>query len=488
MDQSPALAPTALSPRKQEIRAFADRMAADRDRWIERNRSFYQDDWAYMRFLVPEGQKVLELGCGTGQLLAALKPSLGIGVDLSPAMLDKARAANPDYTFIEGDIENPAVIEALAEHGPFDAIILSDTIGYLEDCQQALANLHRLCGHETRIVVAYYSKAWEPILSVGETLGVKMPHIQQNWLSSADIANLLQLADFDTIKRDWRQLLPRRLLGLGTLINRYLGTLPVLRRACLRNYVVARSLKAIENQKQPSLTVLIPCRNEAGNIEPAVTRLPKICDDLEIMFVEGNSQDNTVDEIKRVIAAYPHLDIKFLQQDGKGKGDAVRKGFAHARGDILMILDADLTVPPEDLPKFYDVLASGKCEFVNGTRLVYPMEKEAMRFLNTIANHGFSILFSWLLNSRFTDTLCGTKGLYKKDYEKIVAGRSYFGDFDPFGDFDLIFGASKQNLKILEVPIRYAARTYGSTQISRFADGWLLIKMVLLAYRKLKAW
>lgn len=488
MHQSPSLSPAKASPRKQEIREFADRMAAERDRWIDRNSAFYHDDWAYMRFLVPEGQKVLELGCGTGRLLDALKPSLGIGVDISPAMVERARAAYPGHQFIEGDIEDAATIEALAAQGPFDAIVLSDTIGYLEDCQQALANLHRLCGHETRIIVAYYSKLWEPMLTVGEKLGAKMPHIQQNWLSSADIANLLELAGFDIIKRDWRQLIPRRLLGLGTLLNRYLGTLPVVRRACLRNYVVARSLKAIEGAKQPSLTVLIPCRNEAGNIEPAVTRLPKICDDVEILFVEGNSQDNTVEEIHRVIAAYPDQDIKFLQQDGKGKGDAVRKGFAHARGDILMILDADLTVPPEDLPKFYDVLASGKCEFVNGTRLVYPMEKEAMRFLNTIANHGFSILFSWLLNSRFTDTLCGTKGLYKKDYEKIVAGRSYFGDFDPFGDFDLIFGASKQNLKILEVPIRYGARTYGSTQISRFADGWLLIKMVMLAYRKLKAW
>lgn len=478
-----------LSRRKQEIKDFADRMAPQRNDWIDRNRAFYDDDRAYMGFLIPEGMRVLELGCGTGQLLAGLKPSKGIGIDISPAMIAEATKSFPELEFIEADIEDSATIERLAEQGPFDFIVMSDTIGYLEDCQETLARLHNLCTPQTRIIVAYYSKLWEPLLNLGETFGLKMPHIRQNWLSSSDIANLLHLVGFDIIKRDWRQLIPKRLLGLGGIINRYLGTLPMVRGACLRNYVVARSLEVRDTSRKPSLTVLVPCRNEAGNIEPAVQRIPKtICDDLEILFVEGNSKDNTVEEIHRVIAAYPDLDIKFLQQEGKGKGDAVRKGFAHARGDILLILDADLTVPPEDLPKFYNVLASGKAEFVNGTRLVYPMEDGAMRFLNHLANRTFSLIFSWLLNHRFTDTLCGTKVLFKKDYDKIIAGRAYFGDFDPFGDFDLIFGAAKQNLKILEVPIRYAARTYGETQISRFADGFLLLRMVLLAYRKLKAW
>jgi hypothetical protein len=114
------------------------------------------------------------------------------------------------------------------------------------------------------------------------------------------------------------------------------------------------------------------------------------------------------------------------------------------------------------------------------------MENEAMRTLNRIANHGFSLLFSWLLNQRFTDTLCGTKVLRKRHYEVIKANRSYFGDFDPFGDFDLIFGAAKHNLKIVEVPITYGARVYGETQISRFAHGWLLLRMVMFAYVKLK--
>jgi glycosyltransferase involved in cell wall biosynthesis len=203
--------------------------------------------------------------------------------------------------------------------------------------------------------------------------------------------------------------------------------------------------------------------------------------------VEGHSTDGTLEEIHRVRSKYSGSEIKVITQPGIGKADAVHAGFNIARGDILMILDADLTMPPEDLPKFYHALVSGKGEFINGSRLVYPMEKEAMRFLNMIANRIFSLLFTYLLNQRFTDTLCGTKALYRFHYQKIAANRSYFGDFDPFGDFDLIFGATKLNLKIVEIPIRYASRQFGISQISRLSHGFLLIKMVFFAFRKLKA-
>jgi SAM-dependent methyltransferase len=486
-DKLPAGTGTALSPRKSRIRDLYERLAPARSEWLARNEYYYADDRAYMRFLVPEKLRVLELGCGNGQLLAALSPSYGLGIDISPAMVEEARRLHPELNFVVGDIEDPGFLETI--EGKFDVIVLSDTIGYLEDCQTALSQLHRFCLPETRLIIGYYSKIWEPALKLGERLGLKMPTVEMNWLSSEDISNLLMLADFDPIKMEWRQLVPKRWLGLGPLINRYLGTLPMIRRGCLRHYVAARSLITAKDDRRnsPSVTVLIPCRNEAGNIEPAIKRVPRFAREMEYLFVEGHSSDNTTDEIKRVIAAYPDLDIRLIHQDGKGKGNAVRRGFAEAKGDVVMILDADLTMPPEDLPKFYAAIASGKGEFINGSRLVYPMENEAMRFLNHLANWTFSKLFSWLLNQRFTDTLCGTKVLSKTDYERIAANRAYFGDFDPFGDFDLLFGAAKLNLKIVEVPIRYAARTYGETQISRFADGWLLLRMVAVAYRRLKA-
>ncbi|MFI4988176.1 MAG: glycosyltransferase [Alphaproteobacteria bacterium] len=475
---------TLLSARKQAIRARTERQASERLAWIARNAYYYEEDHRYLRFLVPPGLKVLELGCGVGHNLAALMPARGVGVDFSAAALAVARAQHPGYEYHLGDVEDPATLDGL--DGPFDVILLSDTIGELEDCQATLANLHRLATRDTRIIISYYSTMWEPLLKIGEWLGRKMPQEPQNWLSTEDIMALLDLAGFEAVKREWRQLLPRRLLGLGPLVNRFIATLPLIRRLCLRNYVVARP-----RPKEPlgnlSATVLIPCRNERGNIEPAVLRLPRFAEDLEIIFVEGGSEDGTREEIERVIAAHPEHRMRLLIQDGKGKGDAVRKGFAEAQGDVLIILDADLTVPPEWIPHFYEAVRSGRGEFINGSRLVYPMEDQAMRFLNLAANRVFSWLFSWLLNQRLTDTLCGTKVLRKRHYERIVANRAYFGEFDPFGDFDLIFGAAKLNLKVVEVPVRYASRRYGETQISRFRHGWLLLRMVLFAFRKLKA-
>jgi SAM-dependent methyltransferase len=475
---------TGLFERKATMRAFFDRMATERHLWIERNAYFYDEDTRYMQFLVPDGAKVLELGCGIGDLLAALKPSVGIGVDFSASMVDQARQRHQHLQFRVGDIEDPNVINSL--EGPFDYIVLSDTIGAMDDCETTLGSLHYLCHRDTRIIISYYSHLWEPVLSLGSRLGLRMEQVEQNFLSPLDIQNLLTLADFEVVKREWRQLVPRRWFGLGSVINRYIGTLPIVRNFCLRHYLIARSIPK-KNPSIKSTTVVIPCRNERGNIQAAVMRLPNFCPHIEIIFVEGHSKDDTLDEIHRVIAAHPERDIKVIVQDGVGKADAVFKAFDCARGDVLMILDADLTMPPEQLPKFWNALALGKGEFINGSRLIYPMEKEAMRFLNLVANRIFSILFSWLLNQRFTDTLCGTKVLLRSDYERIKKNSGYFGNFDPFGDFFLIFGASKLNLKVVEVPIRYASRVYGDTQISRFRHGLLLLRMVAFAYRKLKA-
>jgi glycosyltransferase involved in cell wall biosynthesis len=257
----------------------------------------------------------------------------------------------------------------------------------------------------------------------------------------------------------------------------------------LSKYIIAQSTAStvIWPSSPQSVNVISPARNEKDNIENALKRLPNMGSHTEVIFIEGNSTDDTLSEIKRVCEAYaPIMDVKYGVQIGKGKGDAVRKGFDMATGEILMILDADLTVPPDDLPKFYEAIASGKGEYINGSRLVYPMEKEAMRPLNMLGNKFFSIMFTWILNQRLKDTLCGTKVISKANYIKLINNRSYFGDFDPFGDFDLIFGAAKLNLKIVEVPIRYKARTYGDTNISRFKHGWLLLKITFFAINKIK--
>ncbi len=463
---------------------YFDAVAHRRDFWIERNRYFYDADNAYMRFLVPEGARVLEIGCATGQLLAALNPKHGVGLDISPRMIETAKANFPQFEFHVGDAEDPDVYKTLG--GPFDYVILSDTIGLFGDCETALEALRAVCDRDTRLIVAYYNHLWDPALRFGDLVGEKMPLPEPNWLPSDTIAGLLGLAGFEVVAREWRILLPKFLLGLGPLINRTLGALPVIRKFGLRKYLVARPLFN-EPPQQLSASVIIPCRNESGNIEPAIERLPRFATDMEIIFVEGHSEDGTLEACQAAREKFAGWDIKVMAQDGKGKGQAVRQGFAAARGDVLMILDADLTVAPEDLPRFYKVIANGSGEFVNGTRLVYPMEDKAMRFLNMCANWTFSRLFTYMLNQRYTDTLCGTKVLRREHYEKIAANRDYFGDFDPFGDFDLIFGAGRLGLRTVEIPIRYRSRAYGETQISRFRHGWLLLRMVAFAFRKLKA-
>jgi SAM-dependent methyltransferase len=473
--------------RKKYLVDRFDALAAGRDAYIRARSYYFDEDLKYLRFLIPEGASLLVVGCGTGHLLRALKPGRGVGIDISARMVEKARQSSPEYEFHVGDAENISeLVGSLA--GPFDYVLLPDTMGFLNDCQATLEQFHPLMNRDSRLILSYYSHIWEPALKLGEMLGAKSRQPDPNFIGAQDFVNLLELTEFDIVRREWRLLSPFRLFGLGTLLNRYLCPLPGVRNLSLRHYVVARSLQHAAHDRALSCTVLVPCRNEAGNIENAVTRLPQFCDDLEIVFVEGNSSDGTYEECLRVQEAYSdRRDIKVFKQPGRGKGDAVRKGFDEARGDVLIILDADLTVPPEDIQKFYKAIASGKAEFVNGTRLLYPMEDGAMRVLNYWANRFFARLFSYFLNSRYTDTLCGTKVLRKHHYLQVMAGRDYFGDFDPFGDFDLLFGASKLSLKVVEVPIRYANRQYGQTQISRFRDGWKLLKMVAFAYRKMKA-
>ena len=482
---SDAAASLRLSQRKRDLRDHFENNGDELEEWRKFNAAYHQDDLKFMRFLIPPGKRVLELGCGRGNLLASLEPSYGVGVDFGARTIAKANELHPNLCFVLGDVEDPATLASL--EGPFDYIVIADTIGMFEDIDATLRLVHHLCAPSTRIIIAYYSHLWEPVLKLAEALGLRAKQPKINYIATADFLNLMDLADFEVISTEQRQLLPQRWFGLGPFINRFIAPLPGVRTLCLRTYLVGRPVRLFQDRKF-SVSILIPCRNESGNIESAIRRMPRFGTSQEILFVEGNSSDDTFAECERVRDAYKDSwDIKVLKQDGKGKGDAVRKGFAAASGDVLMILDADLTMPPEALPKFHSIIETGKAEFVNGTRLVYPMEQEAMRPLNLIANRFFAYLFSYLVNTRLTDTLCGTKVLLRKDYEALARERGYFGNFDPFGDFDLIFGAAKQNLKIIETPIHYKARTFGETQISRFRDGWLLLKMVWFAYRKLKA-
>jgi len=431
----------------------------------------------YYQLLVPPDASVLEIGCGDGELLAQLSARRKTGIDLSGAQLARARARVPEGRFFEQAGE-------LLELGEtFDVIIISETLNFAADVQQLLDRAATVATARTRLILNFHNNVWRPIFSIAEWIGLRARQPATSWLSTQDIENLLELSQWEVIKRQPRLLWPMQAAVVGPLLNRWIA--PFLAPLGFAIFIVARP-KPMPEPKPLSVSVVIPARNEAGNIEAAVRRTPEMGAGTELIFIEGHSADNTWEEILRVQKAYPGRPIKAMRQTGRGKGNAVREAFAAASGDLLMILDADLTMPPEELPKFYEAIASGRAEFANGSRLVYPMDKHAMQFANMVANKLFGLTFSWLLGQRIKDTLCGTKVLRRSHYDRIAAQRAYFGEFDPFGDFDLLFGADKLNLKIRDVPIRYRERTYGETNISRFKHGIILLRMCLFASRKCK--
>jgi SAM-dependent methyltransferase len=431
----------------------------------------------YYNLLIPPDASVLEIGCGQGELLACLSTRDVTGVDLSAAQIERARIRVPHGQF------HVQAGEELSLGRTFNVLIVSDTLNYAADVQAVFARLQTVATSDTRLILNFQSNLWRPLLALGRALGLSRSAPQSSWLATSDVRNLLTLSDWELIKVDHRLLLPLKLGGFETPLNRWVA--PLMPWLCLTVFCIARPVR-VRPARDFTVSVIIPARNESGNIEAAVHRTPKMGAGTELIFVEGHSGDDTWEQIQRVAREHPDRNIRIMQQTGRGKGDAVRTGFAAATGEILMILDADLTMPPEELPKFYRVIADGHAEFANGVRLVYPMDEKAMPFLNLCANKAFGLIFTWLLGQPVKDTLCGTKVLLRAHYDKIVANRTYFGDFDPFGDFDLLFGAAKLDLKIADVPIRYRERTYGATNIQRWRHGWLLSRMVFFAARKLK--
>lgn len=469
---APAL-PTLLEKQLQQLRAFYQAAPTE----PTRGGRFYRKLLArYYRNLIAPDASVLEIGCGGGHLLELLPNRDVVGIDISEKQIAAARTCIGHGQF------HVMAAERLQLDRTFDVVILSETLNFAADVQQILERIQAVSHPRTRLILNFHSGLWRPLLGLGTAFGLRAQHPPCNWLSSTDVRNMLGLAGWEVIKQQGRLLATVPCFGLEKVINRFVA--PILSQLTLTVFQVARPVQNSLGEK--TVTVVVPARNEAGNIEAAVLRTPRLGKHTEIIFIEGNSTDQTWTEIERVQKAYPDLDIKTMKQSGKGKGNAVREAFEAASGEILMILDADLTMPPEELKKFYDVLVAGRADFANGVRLVYPMEGKAMRFCNFVANKFFGLAFSWALGQPIKDTLCGTKVLFKKDYQRIAANRAHFGDFDPFGDFDLLFGGNHLHLKIADIPIRYRDRTYGETNIQRWSHGLLLLRMLLLAVTKIK--
>jgi SAM-dependent methyltransferase len=464
----------------EERRRYWEEYAAAASKWAGIRR-YYQSRLAEIyKLSVPPGMRILELGCGDGDLLAKLEPAYGYGIDLSSQLIDKARNKYPGLHFEAADASD------LQLEGEFDFIICSDLLNDLWDVQNVFERIAGHCHPATRILINCYSRLWEGPRHLAESLGLAKPQLSQNWLTVEDIQNLLTLAGFELIRSSAEILCPVRVPLVAILCNRYLVKVWPFRWLGLTNFIVARPTPVVFSSPEPVVTVVVPARNEAGNIGAILDRVPTMGAGTELIFVEGNSSDGTYERIEQEIAARPGSTAKLYKQTGRGKGDAVRLGFERSSGDLLMILDADLTVPPEDLPRFYEAWRTGRGDFINGVRLVYPMEQKAMRFFNLLGNKFFSLAFTWLLSQSVKDSLCGTKVLSRVHYQTIAANRAYFGEIDPFGDFDLLFGAARYNLKILGLPIRYRERKYGETNIQRWKHGVLLLRMVVLASRRIR--
>lgn len=459
-------------------------MTRDKLYYRRLNKTYYQDLEGIHNLLIPKDQRVLEIGCGTGDLLASLQPSYGAGIELDSKI---SQIASERHNHL--DIFNLNAEEMLPENignpEPFDIIVINNTLNTIKDVHELLKKLTVYSHNRTRLVISFHNWLWQPLLKIAERFGQREPQPPESWLTPGDVRNLLDISGWEVLKEGNRCIIPRNLPLITSFANRWLSQLPIIENFGLTHWTVAR-LNYQQEQKS-KISIVIPARNESGNIAAAIERMPNFQTNTEIIFVEGNSSDDTWKQIQKVCDEYQGpLSLKKYKQKGKGKADAVWLAFEKAEGDILIILDADLTVRPEDLPTFVSTLSRGNGEFINGCRLVYPRSTSAMPMLNTLANRFFAGVFSWLLRQRLKDTLCGTKVLWKKDYLQIMEGRKYFGDFDPFGDFDLLFGASKLNLKIVEVPVRYQERTYGSSNISHVKEGFVLLKMCLVAAKKLR--
>ena len=365
------------------------------------------------------------------------------------------------------------------------AVLLNGTLNHHLDIESLLGGIKRKLARTSRVAVIAFNPYLGALYRLAIRLGIKRGAVPTTFLTRVSLDNLARLAGFEIVRIRPAVYLPWNVPLLAWLLNTLMPTVPLVRWLGLVNVIVLRPV--IADAERPSLSIVIPARNERGNIESALQRLPDLGANVEVLFVEGNSSDGTWEEIGRVVEAWrDRVDVRALKQTGRGKNDAVRLGFSEARGELLTILDADLTMPPEKLASFYDAYVAGRADFVNGSRLVYPMEGQAMRFLNHLANLFFARLLSAVLDNRIGDSLCGTKLVARHDYQRFLRWRERFGDFDPFGDFELLFPAASLALGTIDVPVYYRARTYGTTNIRRFRDGLDLLKMAVIGFVKIK--
>lgn len=476
----------ALEARRRRSKERVAALASRRHGWIKSNSYFYSSLGKLLRHVVEAGRRVLVLRSETGELLKAVEPAVGVGMEVSAEMVAEASKFNPEFRYVEGFPDGSDFSTCFGATEKFDYIIVNQ-VNDLAQVETALENIAPLCERHSRVLLYTYNSLWSPVIRLAERLNLKVHLEEQSWLSEADLANMLHLGGFELLSTYRIMLMPKYIPLVSEILNRFVAKLPLINRLCMSTVLVARKVMPPIPASSVSVSVIIPCKDERGNVEDAVRRIPELGRSTEIIFCDDKSTDGTADEVRRMQQLYPNKKIRLLEGPGICKAKNVWTGFRGATGDILLILDADLTTMPEELPRFIDTLLSGKAEFANGSRLVYPMPPAAMKATNMAGNKFFSLAFSYLLDQRVKDTLCGTKVLWRSDWDRMERFLGTWGTEDRWGDYELLFGASKLNLRIVDVPVHYQERIYGVTKMTKvFKNGLIMLRMVYRGFLGLK--
>ena len=458
---------------RRDITSYFERIANQWDYWHDRNRFYHDTMRALVGGMVPPGAAVLELGAGTGDSLDALRPARGVGLNVSEGLTTLARQKYPGLEFHTVDVDAVHTPPGLKP----DYVIMTNLLDYVYDVWDLLEDLRPLICDHTLLVITTNNPLWAPILRQASRLRLRIPDSPRNYITNRDIRSVLELQGYAVVEEGMALPVPKRVPLIGTLLNVIIPELPVARYASSIQYLAARLAMP---RKPLSCSVIIPCHNEEGNVEECVRRVPNMGTSTEIIIVDDGSTDGTRSRVLGIMDNDPRVRLVAFDQN-RGKADAVRAGFEAARGDALMILDADMAVMPEELPKFLKPLQTGRADFVNGTRLVYPMEGRAMKAGNFLGNKAFCYLASWVLRQRVSDTLCGTKVLFKRDFMRMPIGGK-----ERWGDFDLLFGAARMKLRILEIPVHYQERRAGKSKMRAMIEVWYFLLSCWHGWRTLR--
>jgi SAM-dependent methyltransferase len=451
-----------LREHNERIAAHFGGLASSYRQLKHRNRYYNQFLIRWCRSFIAPGQRILDVGCGRGDVLAELKPAGGVGIDLSQAMVEAAAAEFPNLSF------RHAAVEDFDGEAGFDAALLINTAEYTFDMGAVIARCHRALRDNGKLLLTTANPLWSPVFHFASRLGLRIPECERLFVTNEDLVNLLRLHGFDVVYKRMSLLVPKYIPFLSDFLNNTWSRIPILRLLSSTQFIVARKVPAA--RREYSVSIVVPCYNERGNIERCIREVRKIGSRTELLFVDDGSKDGTAEAVDP--ALNPDIDVRVIRYTpNRGKGHAVTMGFNAASGDIVMILDADLTTMPEELAPVYEAFAAGHAEFVNGTRFIYPMEGRAMKWANYVGNKMFNILVSLVMECRVSDTLCGTKAMFRRNYISMEMGR------DPWGDYDFLFGAAQQRLLIRELPVHYRERLAGFSKMNSMKHTVNLLRM-----------